>query len=527
MLIWSASYIHTDLGETVISAIFTMQYDGVRYDRNCSSDAPPLSPQHPIPLAATAVYTHEPQWDSQETMVNSHNINNLLFEALRNRKEYELFQQRSVVSENRSMSELMMRKQKVADETKSIANSASQYVNNVHYTAVNSGNNAQITLSDHIHPLDPDECDVYLSLVGASPTSTIKACSNHHINSIGEVEGFMYTCSGTDASKCLPLNRRMFFLHSMVECSGVDIILPRLQQKDASLENGTKKYSSALLIHGNDEQNSTTAAASDQYSENMCRNELRIALGLNVKEGLRTRKNRKKHTDQAVSVAAAASDPDDDCSSHAQGRGSHGSSSSGSGHGDTFDDDTDSLLCASVSVCGDMYQNNISKSSSRKQASRHHLGAASSCNSSDLGSHTSLDTAVTHRSQFASTSESQSGCTMANINCSDGGAINDLLSRRSEIIDTLTRIVQKIHRESLGNECSFDHMADYSDVVTNDSYSTDNPLRASSQNVGQYRCRQSADSRCVLLFYTACCYIITQACLFMLSPQVPTHVNLL
>lgn len=69
-----------------------------------------------------------------------------------------------------------------------------------------------------MHPLNPDECDVYTSLVEAAENSTICASLNHHINDTGEIEGFRFTCSAGDMANCLPISRRMFFLHSMVEC---------------------------------------------------------------------------------------------------------------------------------------------------------------------------------------------------------------------------------------------------------------------------------------------------------------------
>lgn len=41
---------------------------------------------------------------------------------------------------------------------------------------------------------------------------------NHHISESGEIEGFRFTCSGRDMANCMPISRRMFFMHSMVEC---------------------------------------------------------------------------------------------------------------------------------------------------------------------------------------------------------------------------------------------------------------------------------------------------------------------
>lgn len=41
-----------------------------------------------------------------------------------------------------------------------------------------------------MHPLNPDECDVYTSLVDASENVSISASMNHHITESGEIEVF-------------------------------------------------------------------------------------------------------------------------------------------------------------------------------------------------------------------------------------------------------------------------------------------------------------------------------------------------
>ena len=73
------------------------------------------------------------------------------------------------------------------------------------------------------HARTTDECDVYTSLVENSPSSLMQAMPNHHINSIGEVEGFRFTCDMEDSANSVPFGRRMFQCTTMVECENENV----------------------------------------------------------------------------------------------------------------------------------------------------------------------------------------------------------------------------------------------------------------------------------------------------------------
>jgi hypothetical protein len=78
---------------------------------------------------------------------------------------------------------------------------------------------ARIRTSAGIHPMNPEECDVYTSLIESCHSGIITPCVNHTMADVGDIEGFRFTCNTRESSKCLPVNRRMFFRTSMVECT--------------------------------------------------------------------------------------------------------------------------------------------------------------------------------------------------------------------------------------------------------------------------------------------------------------------
>jgi hypothetical protein len=146
----------------------------------------------------------------------------------------------------------MVRKRREADENKSVITSSHMYANNAHYVSINSGRDHRIELGESMHPLNPDECDVYTSLVECAENSTIRACMNHHITESGEVEGFRYTCSGADMSACLPLSRMMFTRTSMVECEN------DTEEEDDDSENSDEKDDLFVIEKGEETTSSNT-----------------------------------------------------------------------------------------------------------------------------------------------------------------------------------------------------------------------------------------------------------------------------
>lgn len=86
------------------------------------------------------------------------------------------------------------------------------------YIEINQGLDKRINVSHAMHPIGPDECDVYSSLVDSCSSAYITSMPNHCITAVGEVEGYRFECLPTESAACLPIPRKMFFSTSMVEC---------------------------------------------------------------------------------------------------------------------------------------------------------------------------------------------------------------------------------------------------------------------------------------------------------------------
>jgi hypothetical protein len=140
--------------------------------------------------------------------------------VIRDHKQREHEKQMEVLRDAQSITDTMLRKRREADENRSVITASSMYANNARYVDINSGFDPRIRLGGGMHPLNPDECDVYTSLVDAAENSVITASMNHHITEGGEICGFRFTCSGSDVASVFPVSRKMFFRTSMVECRG-------------------------------------------------------------------------------------------------------------------------------------------------------------------------------------------------------------------------------------------------------------------------------------------------------------------
>jgi hypothetical protein len=87
---------------------------------------------------------------------------------------------------------------------------------------VNSGSDPRIQTSASVHAINPEECDVYSSLLDTCASGMITPCINHTMTDDGDIEGFRFTCAPDESAHCLPVNRKMFFRTSMVECQMQD-----------------------------------------------------------------------------------------------------------------------------------------------------------------------------------------------------------------------------------------------------------------------------------------------------------------
>lgn len=73
-----------------------------------------------------------------------------------------------------------------------------------------------------MHPLTNDERITSFSILASEPSSRLLVMPTHHINEMGDMMGFRYTCNAHVPGGCLPVVRTMFHGHSLVECQLAD-----------------------------------------------------------------------------------------------------------------------------------------------------------------------------------------------------------------------------------------------------------------------------------------------------------------
>jgi hypothetical protein len=103
---------------------------------------------------------------------------------------------------------------------------------------VNNGEDPRIKTSTGIHGINPEECDVYSSLLESCLSGVITPCVNHTMTKNGDVEGFRFTCAPEETARCLPINRRMFFRTSMIECN----------MEDGRMQGGHNNLALSMLL---------------------------------------------------------------------------------------------------------------------------------------------------------------------------------------------------------------------------------------------------------------------------------------
>ena len=69
-----------------------------------------------------------------------------------------------------------------------------------------------------LYPLSADEHTTLGVMLEQDASSGVLLMPTHHVSAEGEVNGFRYSLAADRSSACLPVNRRMFFGHTCVEC---------------------------------------------------------------------------------------------------------------------------------------------------------------------------------------------------------------------------------------------------------------------------------------------------------------------
>ena len=128
------------------------------------------------------------------------------------RTQYALDETSSIIS-------MIQENRRIAGQAQSASVASVRYYDNETFKAVNSGNVPRIDVRHCVHPLSPEECDVYTKLA-EDPKTSITAMPNHCITELGDAEGFRFQCDASLPASKLPICREMFFRHSVVECTG-------------------------------------------------------------------------------------------------------------------------------------------------------------------------------------------------------------------------------------------------------------------------------------------------------------------
>lgn len=145
--------------------------------------------------------------------------NDAVYQELMRYKRDEENRRNQTMSDSRTVTDFMMEKRKRSDDASSVVSSRQLYTENAEYKRINTNSHPGINVSYCLHPLSPDECDVHASMVEDSPAKpNLVMMPNHCINGSGEAEGFRFSCKADCQASALPINREMFFRHSLVEC---------------------------------------------------------------------------------------------------------------------------------------------------------------------------------------------------------------------------------------------------------------------------------------------------------------------
>ena len=72
-----------------------------------------------------------------------------------------------------------------------------------------------------MHPVSQDELVTCQSMLGQDQTTRLILMPTHHINTLGDMMGFRFSCNLYSTGNILSLVRTMFHGHTLVECSNV------------------------------------------------------------------------------------------------------------------------------------------------------------------------------------------------------------------------------------------------------------------------------------------------------------------
>jgi hypothetical protein len=82
-----------------------------------------------------------------------------------------------------------------------------------------------------MHPLTSDERVTCESMLVQEPSSKVLVMPTHHINELGDMMGFKFTCNAFAVGNTLPVVRTMFHGHTLVESQADEALIMRLMSE--------------------------------------------------------------------------------------------------------------------------------------------------------------------------------------------------------------------------------------------------------------------------------------------------------
>lgn len=179
----------------------------------------------------------------KKAAAQSEEANDMVYKILMDHKNAEKQKIAALASDARTLSESIIRKQVEAQRSRVAVSACAQYATNEKYVDVNRGSHPKIRVFPGMHALSPDEVDVYASLAESCPSARVTVMHNHCMSEQGIVEGFRFTLDARENHQHIPMNRKMFFRHSMVEC------IPRTSGSGGAAGNAAMDMTSSHEDH--------------------------------------------------------------------------------------------------------------------------------------------------------------------------------------------------------------------------------------------------------------------------------------
>jgi hypothetical protein len=123
----------------------------------------------------------------------SEESNDALYKAIMNYKRMEQQRARSLISDTKTITEAILRKQAEARNARNVITACTSYATNAKYMQVNGGQHPRIRVFPGMHALSPDEVDVYTSLVEPCASAIITVMHNHCMSEQVNLSVYMQT----------------------------------------------------------------------------------------------------------------------------------------------------------------------------------------------------------------------------------------------------------------------------------------------------------------------------------------------